>query len=255
MFAAQRHEVIKELLIKNKTIDIASLASILDVSDVTVRKDLDKLEMEGFLSKTHGGAVLLEKDEVDPPKISIERYTEKSKIAQLAATMLGDTGSIFVGQGTTCYTMSPHIKNRPMLSVVTNNFGVASEIMGSLKNIYFIGGELSDIGGIPFTSGARSFEYLEGIFVHTAFISVTGVDLMAGLTCDNIHEANVLKEIMKISKTVVVLADHTKFNHIGIYNIAPLSSVSCVVTDRCSDEEYRVALYKKNIKLLTVFDI
>ncbi len=255
MFAAQRLEVIKDLLIKNKSIEVSGLATILNVSDVTVRKDLDKLESDGFLLKTHGGAILADADTSQPSNLMIEHYVEKKKIATLASTLIDAGDSIFIGQGSTCYMLSAYIKNKTQLSIATNNVALATQVGGSVKGIHLLGGKINYLSGLPYTSGVHVSGYLEGINVSKAFISVNGVDIMAGLTCDDLDEANSLRNVIKIAKQVIVLADHTKFNRIGMYNIAPLSSVSAIVTDECEYSEYRLAAFNKNIKFLTVFEI
>ena len=256
MFAAQRIEIIKDFLIKNKTADISTLTSILNVSDVTVRKDLDKLEKEKFLMKIHGGAVLCETDDQETAnRIEISNHTAKLKIAELALTLIEEEDSIFIGPGSTCYIFSQNLKKIRSLSVVTNNIAVSNEIMTSIKRTYLLGGELKDTNGTPYTSDASSFENLNKLFVNKAFISIDGLDLHAGLTCDTLNKANLISSISGISKTLIVLADNEKFDRIGMYQAAPLERVSCVVTNRCDLDNYKTAFFERNIKLLTTFDI
>ncbi|MBI9105921.1 MAG: DeoR/GlpR transcriptional regulator [Spirochaetales bacterium] len=256
MFAAQRIEIIKDFLIKNKTADISTLTSILNVSDVTVRKDLDKLEKDKFLLKIHGGAVLCETETTETiSRINISNHTAKSKIAELALTLIEEDDSIFIGPGSTCFLLSQNIKRLKGISVVTNNVAVSNEVMGSIKRTYLLGGELKDINGIPYTSDAASLESLSKIFVNKAFISIDGIDLKAGITCNTLNKANLINFISNISKTLIVLADNEKFDHIGMYQAASLESISCVVTNRCDLDEYKRTFFEKNIKLLTTFDI
>jgi len=256
MFAAQRIELIKDFLIKNKTVDISTLSSILNVSNVTVRKDLDKLEQENFLFKIHGGAVLSETDTTENTnRLNIPNHTAKSKIAELALTLLDEDDSIFIGPGTTCFLLSKSIKRLKNLSVVTNNVAVSNEVMGSIKRTYLLGGELIDVNSTPYTSDASSLECLNKIFVNKAFISIDGIDLQAGLTCDTLNKANLISSISNISRTLIVLADNDKFNRIGMYQAASLDKISCVVTNKCDFDEYKSTFFEKNIKLLTTFDI
>lgn len=256
MFAAQRMELIKDILIKNKTVDVSTLISILNVSDVTVRKDLDKLEKEGFLYKTHGGAILCEtKSSETSERLIIRNHTAKTKIVELAMTLIDDNDSIFIGHGSTCYLLSQHIKKMKNVSVVTNNIAASNEIMDSIRNTYLLGGEIDDVDGIPYTTGPNSLNDLNNIFVNKAFISVGGIDLMAGLTCDNLNKKNILKSVTSISKNIIVLADNEKFGRIGMYHIAPLDIISCLITNHCDNNEYKTAMFQKNIKFLTAFEI
>lgn len=256
MFAAQRIELIKDFLIKNKTVDISTLASILNVSNVTVRKDLDKLEQDKFLLKIHGGAVLCETDTIETSsRLSISNHTAKSKIAELALTLIEEDDSIFIGPGSTCHLLSQNIKRLKSLSVVTNNLAVSNEVMSSIKRTYLLGGEIQDINGTPYTSDESSLEKLNKIFVNKAFISIDGIDLQAGLTCDSLGKANLIDAVSNISKTIVVLVDNEKFDHIGMYQAASLDKISCVVTNRCDIDEYKSIFFERDIKLLTTFDI
>ena len=89
MFASQRINLIKQILLDEKQVNITSLALRLNVSDVTVRKDLDVLEKEGFLKKVHGGAILTEEEHQNPVEFvsNVSSYAEKKNIAGLAANL------------------------------------------------------------------------------------------------------------------------------------------------------------------------
>jgi DeoR/GlpR family transcriptional regulator of sugar metabolism len=254
MFAAQRIKIIKEFMLKNKSVDISTLANILDVSDVTVRKDLDILEKENFLIKNHGGAVLVDSGEQIAKELVIENAAEKEQIANLAATLVEDGDTIFIGYGSTCYTFTRSLKQKKNLTVVTTNVNALSELLPE-NNVILIGGQITYKDGMMYSTGDLTAENLKGIFVNKSFTSVDAVDMMAGFTVNDVSNLSVLKLIPKFSKHIIFLIDHTKFDKVGFYQIAPIGLPDCIVSNDKLDDKYKQFFYEKNIKTMTAFDI
>lgn len=256
MFAAQRIKVIKEIMIKNKSVDIATLTNILNVSDVTVRKDLDTLEKERFLVKNHGGAVIVDSDEqVLKKDFIIENCMEKEQIANLAYTLVEDGDTIFLGYGSTCYIFAKSLKEKKNITVVTTNVNALNELLPNVSKTILIGGEITYRDGMMFSAGELTAENLKGIFVNKSFMSVDAVDLMAGFTVNDVSNLSVLKLIPKLSKQVIFLADHSKFDKIGFYQIAPIGLPNCIVSNDKMNDKYKQFFYEKNIKVLTAFNL
>lgn len=256
LFAAQRMEKIKKVMLENKTIDILALCSMLNVSDVTVRKDLDKLEREGFLIKTHGGAILAsDQIQEETENTDIENYDLKEKIAELAMTVVEEGDVIFLGPGSTCYVFSKKLKNIKNLTVVTNNINALHELTPYIRNVFLVGGEITYYNGMLYSSGTKALNYIDGIFVNKAFFSVDGIDLMAGFTINEQSRLDVLHRIPSISKRIIVLADYTKFNKIGLYQIGTADFPHCVVSNEKMGDSYKKFFYAKDIKTLTTYDI
>lgn len=255
LFAAQRIKIIMETMQKYKSVDVATLSELLSVSDVTVRKDLDKLEKEGFLIKNHGGAVIVDKQiEGEEQKLVIENPTEKELIAKLAYTLIEDGDSIFLGAGSTCYTFASQLKKKKDITVITNNINALNELSSSINRIILIGGEVINNNGIKYSIGQATMENLKGVFVNKSIMSVEGVDFMAGFTVNDEPLSYVLKHIIKISKQVIFLADHTKFDKIGLYQIAPIDFPHCVISNERVGDKYKQYFYGKDIKMLTAFN-
>ncbi|MHB8063922.1 MAG: DeoR/GlpR family DNA-binding transcription regulator [Ruminiclostridium sp.] len=256
MFAAQRIKVIKEIMIKNKSVDIATLTNILNVSDVTVRKDLDTLEKENFLVKNHGGAVIVDSDEkVLTKDFTIENYLEKEQIANLAYTLVEDGDTIFLGHGSTCYIFAKSLKEKKNITVVTTNVNALNELLPNVSKTILIGGEVSYNNGMMFSTGELTVENLKGIFVNKCFMSVDAVDLMTGFTVNDVSNLSVLKLMPKLSKQLIFLADHSKFDKIGFYQIAPINLPNCIISNDRLNDKYKQFFYEKNIKVLTAFDL
>lgn len=256
MFAAQRIKVIKEIMIKNKSVDIATLTNILNVSDVTVRKDLDMLEKEHFLVKNHGGAVIVDSDEqVSKQDFTIANCFEKEQIANVAYTLVEDGDTIFLGYGSTCYLFAKSLKGKKNITVVTTNVNALNELLPNVSKTILIGGEITLRDGMMFSAGELTAENLKGIFVNKSFMSFDAMDLMAGFTVNDISNLSVLKLIPKLSKQVIFLADHSKFDKVGFYQIGPIGLPNCIVSNDKLDDKYKQFFYEKNIKVLTAFNL
>jgi len=259
VFPAQRIEVLKRALREQKTVDIATLSNLLQVSDVTVRKYLDKLESEGFLVKFHGGAMLAEDpdqagDAADGSLVS-EDENEGVQIARLAKTMIDDGDSVFIGPGSTCFYIAREIAEYKNLTVVTNNVRVLELLAPHIKNLQFIGGEVAYNDGFLYTYGQKTNAHLEGMYVQKAFLSVHGVDMMAGLTTNDYELLDIYKKIDKIAKRVVILADHKKFNKVCLHQIAKIEYYDVYISNEKLDSVYKKYFFENNIKILTSYDL
>lgn len=260
MFAAERLERIKSIMLQRKVVNISTLTEILKVSDVTVRKDLDKLEKDQFLRKTHGGAVLIENQDLelgeqDPSELTIDHRVLKEQIAEIALTMVDEGDSIFVGGGTTCYLLCKKLKEAKNITIVSNNISGLNEAAPYFPNQYIVGGQMLYKNGFISTGGAKSLSYLEGIFVNKAFISVDGVALDVGYTTNEITQLDIFQQVHKIARQIIVMADYTKFNQFGIHRIASIEFADCVITNEKVDNKFKESLFKKNIKLLTSYNL
>lgn len=255
LFAAQRIEFIKEYLTSNKSVDISSLSTMLDVTDVTVRRDLDKLANEGFLIKTHGGAILNDNGADNPLAPQIKNYTSKQQIARTMISLLEENDTVYIGSGSTCYTLHNYLEKIPNLNVITNNASLALSIAETVHNVTLIGGVLRKNNGVFESKMDASLHYLDGVFVNKAILSVDGIDLMAGFTVKDQLAANLFKKITHISRQTIILADDSKFDKIDMYHLCALDQVSCVVTNQCNNTRYKEFFFEANVKLLTSFSI
>ena len=138
MFADERTEKIKALLLDYKRIDINTLISMIPASPATVRRDLEKMEKEGFLRRTHGGVVHVEQEEPASP-VPVDRYLlEKEQIGAIAVAMIEPNDTVFLGNGTTCLQVAKNLRDRPNIRVVSNNIGVIAELLSGKLDGAFI---------------------------------------------------------------------------------------------------------------------
>ncbi len=235
---------LKEILLIKKTANIKDLSSGLDVSPVTLRKDLLILEDEGFINKTHG-AVTLASLNVNKHKYSIDNYEKKEIIGKIASSFINKGDSIFIASGSTCYVFASMIKNIEQISVVTNNINIASDIIPPTSNNLLVGGEISSVGEMRYTSGATALRSLENISVSKAFLSVDGIDISAGFTSNHFGNVIIFQRIPVIAKEIYILQDSNKFDKIGIHSVFKTNNISYVISDSPQEDQY-IEYFKNN---------
>ena len=256
MFSNQRINIIKQLLLEKKQVEVNSLASLLNVSNVTIRKDLDALEKEGFLHKVHGGAILVE-DPVSPepdeqPDLNIQAH---EMIAELTVTLIDDGDNFYLGPGATCLALSKKLNQKKNITVITNNASALPYLSSPSINLLFIGGDVITYNNQMFTHGKKALAYLDDIFVNKAFISSDCIDLNAGITINHSYSLEVYQKILNRSRQIILLAASSKFDKTALQVLCPLNELSAVVTDNEPPEAYKQYFYQNNIKLLTFLDL
>lgn len=254
MFALQRLDKIREILLEKERIDVQYLSQTLGVSDVTIRKDLEKLRKEGFIIKTHGGAVLA-KNQASQKQGEIELHADnlsvKKQIARCAYQEIERGDSIFIGSGVTCYYLSQMIRKEDKLYVVTNNVSTVEHLKRNCENVILIGGEVSSHENLMFTSSEKVEEYFRNIVVNKAFTSATAVDFERGLTVTRELSTFIYKEVKSITKSWYLMAEHQKFDRVAMYQVAQLSDPDVFVTDQILPE-YEDYLIKNQKKIITI---
>lgn len=250
MFSEERKVQIVSLLKEKGNIKVADLAKIYDVSEVTIRKDLQELEEDGLLKRVHGGAVLNGSIKFEPTfsEKSDKYIIEKESIGKASAKLIKDGDIIALDSGTTTLQIAKNITAKN-LTVVTNSLDIAYELSNK-KDIEVIvtGGSLrwetrAFVG--PLTDMA-----LKNIRVDKAFIGTNGISLKLGITTPNIIEANTKKTIVSVSREVIVVCDHTKFNSVCFAKIVDTDEIDIVVTDSGIDESIKNRFEEAGIEFI-----
>lgn len=257
MFIAERHERIRGILLKKRLIDVGALSAMLGVSEGTIRRDLDKLEKEGFLIKTHGGAVLNEGQEDSLPPAEETEATllaDLEDIGRVAARLIQNDEAIFIGGGRIALFMAKQIKDRQRLTVMTNDLEVGRELSGCAGvRLIITGGNVLQASSAM--AGPLAERSLAGFFVDRAFICVRGVDLARGYTVDLPEEAVLLRGVMEIARETVVMADCTLFDRVGFAPLCELKAVQKLVTNKEIRDEYKQQLFQQSIQVFTTYDL
>jgi DeoR/GlpR family transcriptional regulator of sugar metabolism len=254
VFAEERQHQIGRLVAELGRVRVGDLALRFRVSGVTIRKDLDVLERQGRVVRTHGGAV-------SPAGAGMERAfdvrerlqrAEKEAIGREAAALVADGESIALDASTTAYAMARHLRTRDRwlhLTVVTNGLRIALELAGVAGVTVVVPGgfvrpeALSLVG--PLGEGL-----LERVNVQRVFLGATGFTVEAGL-CDGTEEEAQIKRLMVAAGSEVVgLVDHTKWSRRSLATFCPTSSLSTVITDAPGPPGMAEALRTAGVQLV-----
>lgn len=228
----ERHQFIIQKVQQEGHVKVLDLCRKLDVSSVTIRKDLKLLEDKNLLYRTHGGATVNNPYMTDRPVNEKEKLqaSEKARIGTAAARLIGTNDSIIIASGTTVLALARSINPQEGLTVITSALNVALELTRHREV------EVLQLGGTVRKSsssviGPYSANILEDFFCSTFFLGVDGIDLEFGLTTTNSMEAHLNRQMISISQKTIVLADSTKFGKRGFGRICSLEEIDHVITD------------------------
>ncbi|MER5459138.1 DeoR/GlpR family DNA-binding transcription regulator [Streptomyces sp. NPDC002668] len=242
MFAAERRQLILEMVRANGAVSLRELARVVQTSEVTVRRDVRALEAEGLLDRRHGGAVLpggFTRESGFPQK-SLSATAEKTAIADLAAGLVEEGEAVVVGAGTTTQELARRLARVPGLTVVTNSLLVAQALAHANRvEVVMTGGTLRGSNYALVGSGAE--QSLQGLRVSRAFLSGSGLTAERGLSTSNMLSASVDRALVQAAAEVVVLADHTKLGTDTMFQTVPTDVITRLVTDEPPAHDDRAA--------------
>ena len=232
--AQQRHALILSEIREHGGARVAELASLLDVSDMTVRRDLDVLADAGLVTKVHGGATKPDQHSAEEPGFeakSLRNTDEKSAIARLAAGLVTPGLAIGITAGTTTFRLAGELESVPNLTVVTNSIRVAEILTHKPRpdrTVVLTGGVRTPSDALV---GPVAVQTLRNLHLDMVFMGVHGMSERAGYTTPNLMEADTNQAFVQAAQRLTVLADHTKWGITGLTSIAALGDATTVVTD------------------------
>lgn len=260
MFAPERIKKIKEILYERKKVDVITLSSELSVSEVTIRRDLEKLESENFLTRSHGGAILnehlysIENQLIIP--LDTSYASEKNIIGKICSHMVNDNDTILLGPGSTCRFIAKHLENKKNIKVVTTDILIAAEIISSHYSsdvkVVLTGGDVESSNYQ--LMGRLAEDTIKNFYVNIAFVEVDGVSFDRGYSVESIEKGLIIKEIMSAAKEVIAVCDYSKFNNISFSPLGPISLFKKVVSNELAPNDYKKFYFDSNIQLITTFD-
>lgn len=254
MLMHERRNAIMQHLDKNQRIIVKELSQILDVSEATLRSDLNDMEKEGLLKRTHGGAVLLE---YDATKYSFSTREKKNKeekylISTKAEKLVTQNQCILLDASSTALELAKRLKDSPdrkRLTIVTNGIYTALELRDVPEfTVILIGGVIRP--GSSALESTIDAGVLDKINVDIMFTSASGFDFDNGLTDFNVYEVELKKEMVKASNRVIALLDHSKFGKRSIVSFASTDEIDTLIIDNQISEEDRNLLKQYNINVL-----
>lgn len=232
------------------TVSVEGLSKDLDVSLVTIRRDLDALEHQGFLRRTHGGAISIEPLFYEPFRndrsflAQVERYAdEKRRIGRAAAGLIQDGEIIALTPGTTTTEVVRGIPLNHKITVVTSTVNVAMELSKRKDlDVFVTGGHLR--GDWFSLVGPTAGQALSNLLIHTLFIGADGIDPKWGLSCFNADEAQLNSTMVKHAHRKIAVVDRSKFGVVAGWRICPINDIDILITDSGATDEL-IAPYQK----------
>ena len=236
----RRQQLIIDELDEHNFTKVNELCEKLNVSAVTIRKDLQYLENTGVLYRTHGGAIKqpLYAFEKNINEKEFVQVMKKQKIAKAALKFVNDQDFIILASGTTVYYLAKIISGYEKLTIITSSLSVSIQLGGNLRK-----SSISVIGSLA-ESELKKFS------CNKLFLGIDGIDLDFGLSTSNSTEAHLNKVMIEQSEKVIVLADSTKINKRGFGQICSLDKVDVLITDNDITEKDLTTLEDNGIEVI-----
>ncbi len=238
LLKVQRQSQIRRTVEERGQVTVTDLSVFYDVSEATIRRDLEELADNKWVRRTHGGAVRVVRALKEPP--IVERVNknedEKVRIGKRAAQLIREGETVFLGSGTTVHQIACHLPYEISLTVITNSLLVINEIVNHPNiELIVIGGMLrrSELSMVGHIANQAVCEFR----ADRVFMGIRAIDVNHGFTNDYLPEAVVDREILKIAPEIVVVADHTKFSKVSSVFVAAANAIDLIITDTNTPEE------------------
>lgn len=248
MLAVTRRQVIKDLLQERKSVTITDLASRLNVTKETIRRDLRVMEEDSELIRTHGGAYILEgvQNDLDISTRQVLKTKEKEIIAQKCDSLIQTGDIIYLDNSTTAWFIAHKIVQRK-LTVLTTSLEIANILSSSPTiRLILIGGEFSPKA--KGFEGDSTLRNLRHYYVDKAFISCRSVSMKHGLTDTSDNSALIHKLIIEHAKKKYVVIDHSKLDNVSFTDVTPVSALDGIVMDMNFSDEWKTYLRENNVQ-------
>ena len=248
--ADDRRRRILEKVAADQTVHIGELAAELGVSEMTIRRDVGRLERDGFLRRTYGGATahMTRPVELQFNARALRSAPSKRLIGMRAAELLRDTATLFVGIGTTTEQFAMFLTARPGRTVVTGSLPVATLLSGRSGRVVVLGGTLlpDDLACIGPVAAATVERYR----VDVAVLGAAGLSARHGITELDDRVADVARLMVARAEHVVVVADGSKIGETALATVAPSGDVGTLVTDPSAPAEELRELETQGVRVV-----
>ncbi|MBR2438645.1 MAG: DeoR/GlpR transcriptional regulator [Lentisphaeria bacterium] len=229
---------------------VGGLVEELNVSEATVRRDLENLEQQGLLRRVHGGAELVKNPKTEPvfaEKTGL-RADEKARIAHLAEQCINDGDTIFLDGGSTVLELARLLSDKKGLTIVTNSLMAASELMETECRLIIVGGEFRPLSRT--LVGPLTGNTLKSLHIDKAFLGTMGLTLEQGLTTTDVNEAYTKHLAAEVSDEVYVLADSSKIGTNQFVTCDPVSAIDYLITDAGISQDMIKQLKKEKVEVI-----
>ncbi len=253
MIPAERRARIIDMVEERQAVRVSSLSEDLGVSGMTIRRDLERLETEGVLVRTHGGAIL--KRRLVEESLYVERATthteEKRRIAESAAALIRPGETVFLSSGTTAAKVLSHVDPALEARVVTHNVGAIQEAKGLRLEVILVGGLYRPRSNA--VSGPLALEHISRFRASRMLLGVDGFDLTEGLTTPTVSMAGVERAMITQTRgDVIALADASKIGVVADVAICGFDRVDTVMVDDSVDKSVRDEIMRRGLQCIVV---
>lgn len=247
------------MLEEKNTVTVKEMAERLNVSEMTIRRDLNALKEDEIIERGHGKASLLKNSQVekqydnyDIHSEKVRKNAEKERIGSYAATLIHEGDVFIIDTGSTTDKLAKHIPVNLQTTVLCYNYNVLTHLVNNkpLVNIIFPGGYYHSNG--QFFESPQGIKLIEEIRVSKIFLSASGIHENLGITCANNYEVLTKRTALQSAQTRILLADSTKFGKIRPAYFAQLSEIDMIITDSGISEEWMAIIASHEIELKIV---
>jgi DeoR/GlpR family transcriptional regulator of sugar metabolism len=251
MLSHRRDLMILGLLKQSESLRVSDLSQALQVSEATIRRDLDRLEKAGHLQRVHGGVLPLRANSLEPPVLQriAENAQEKRQIGQAAARLIPNDSSIFIGSGSTALEVARNLNGRQGLTVVTNSLPIVNQLAREPGITLVATGGVMRESELSFIGHITEHALCE-VRVDKVVIGIPALDVKMGLTNDYLPEVVTDRTILDLGQELILVADHSKFGKVASAYLAPLERVTTLVTDSQVNHETLEQIRKLGIHVI-----
>ncbi|MBQ8794773.1 MAG: DeoR/GlpR transcriptional regulator [Clostridia bacterium] len=251
MLAIERRNAILSKLYLDGKVIVSALSQEFDVTEETIRRDLDKLDKEGLVKKSYGGAVLVQNFSTDLPhsvrkKANVEA---KQKIAEKISTLFQDGDCIMLDASSTALLLLNYIRNLKNITLITNSVEALIELSDKDDwNVFSTGGKLKK-GSLSLV-GPSAEKTIRSFHVDYAVCSSKGLDSTRGITDSNEKDSEMKQAIFESAETKILCVDSSKFDKISLIKVGNVNEVDIIATDTEPSANWQEYLKRKNVELI-----
>lgn len=245
----ERQNRILDALTKHEKLEVKELAEMMEVSQVTIRKDLDALTQQGLIIRNHGYATLNNSDDMN--NRLAYHYEMKQRIAKKVCEDIHDGETIMIESGSCCALVALEIaQSKKNITIITNSAFIADYIRNEEVKVILLGGEYQASSQV--LVGPITMNNAKNFFVDKYFIGADGFSQKSGFTGKDYLRAETVREMAKQAAHVIVVTESEKFGHIGTVNLLDTKNVAKVYTDTHIPQEDEIYLNEMNVEVIKV---
>jgi DeoR family myo-inositol catabolism operon transcriptional repressor len=248
---AKKFSKVEEYIYKHKQVTVKEIMETFSLSESTVRRYINELLESNSVKKEYGYVIANSADNLVSIRERINHLSEqKTKIAELTHRLIHDGDTIFIDSGTTHMPMASMLFKKKNLTIVTNNLLFAIKVVDSDldTNLFMIPGNVNS--KTISVSGDLSTSYLNRFFFDISFITASGISIENGLSNRTLPECEIKRQLIKRSKTTVIMVDNTKYDRIFPFSFGAITDFDYLFTDKKPDQKYLTLAANSKLKIV-----